>query len=103
MTSEVFSMYPTSQADMDDLEVRGIEWIKDKLQAARCHVPQLKAVMDLAEEQELTKGDSYALLAYRLLCDMLKITQAEVERAQRAVDGEGEGGLIVNREGSVIV
>lgn len=103
-TPEVFSMYPVSEEDVKDLETRGIEWIKDKMQAARHHVPQLRAVLDLADEQELTKGDAYALVAYRLLVDMLKITQEHAANAQAIMDeADREPGLIVNSEGAVIV
>ena len=97
--SDQFSLHPMSQAELDDLEARGIDWIKDLLQEARLHIPQLANVMNLAESQELSTEDAYALLAYRLLVDMLNITQAELLRAQNAVNDPriitSEPGLII--------
>jgi hypothetical protein len=97
--SDQFSLHPTSQAELDDLEVRAIDWIKDKLQEARAHVPQLANVMNLADSQDLNTEDAYALVAYRLLVDMLNITQAELVRAQNAVN---DPRIITNEPGLII-
>jgi 2-iminoacetate synthase ThiH len=79
MTDTAFSLEPVDQADMDDLAERGIEWIKERLEQANLHIANVREIYALAEQQELDKEERYALLAYRVLVDLVQMTQTILE------------------------
>ena len=80
-----WSLEPSTHAELDDLEERGIEYIKEKLEAAGSHIPNVRGIFQLADASDLDLTDKYALLAYRVLVDMVR---AETSRVQSVMDAQ---------------
>jgi len=88
-TSEVskapFSLVPVDKADEEDLETRGIEWIKDKLRDAANYIPNVHVIKRILESNEsYTDEEFFALLAYRCLKDLVEQNMQRVSAAQAA-------------------
>lgn len=99
MPSDVFSLEPTSQAEVDELVKDGAAFIKRKLNESAAYIPNVQEVFQIAEEQELSEEDKYAVLAYRALVDVMRSEQERLRAAQAAV----QPSRIVNQFGEGVV
>ena len=82
---EPFSLVPRNRADEQDLEDRGIEWIKDKLRESANYIPNVHVIKRLLEKNnEYSDEEFFALLAYRCLKDLVTENFQRVQAAQQA-------------------
>lgn len=97
--SEVFNLEPTNETELNDLAARGMEYIKEKLVEAEAHIPEVRAVADLAVQQDLSDEDKYIVLAYRALVDIMRL---EMQRRAYAQEHAADPRIISSVDGKEI-
>lgn len=83
--SRPFSLVPIDRADEEDLEARGIEWVKDKLRDAADYIPNVHVIKRILESNDSYSDEEFfALLAYRCLKDLVGQNMQQVQAAAAA-------------------